>query len=87
MPARAVTASVALLVIVACGTRGFVRPGADHAAFYKDLKECTAEATPAWRACEGIACAQQDEQIRSMRNHCMLARGWQLSRSSDAFRP
>jgi len=75
------------LILSGCSTRGFVREGAIYQDFYRDLKECENENTPKWSFCTGMACKHQQGQINKRRNQCMMARGWQLSRDEEAFRP
>lgn len=55
--------------------------------FYQDLRACEAEVLPNWSFCWGQACNRQANYIKKRRNQCMMARGWQLSRSKEAFRP
>jgi hypothetical protein len=84
--ARIVLAAV-LIILPACRSKGFVRPGASEQEFWRDLNACEAQVQPKWRFCGGFSCLEQDAQIRGWRNRCMFARGWHLSRDGDAFRP
>jgi len=59
----------------------------DYSVFYQDLRACEAEVLPNWSFCWGQACNRQANYIKKRRNQCMMARGWQLSRSKEAFRP
>ena len=96
-------AKIALMLLLIAmfgmsGCRGFVRPGATNSDFYQDLRACEAENTIvpvapqiSMSMCSGYACSTsgsaQGGVNRRRRNQCMMARGWELSRSFSAYRP
>lgn len=75
------------LLYLGCQTPGFVRSGSDFADFYEDLRECEAESWPQWSLCYGRECDVQRERLERRRDQCLVARGWQISNSAEAFRP
>lgn len=67
--------------------RGFYKPGADYSAFYRDLQSCNAETSPQWSFCSGAACGNMEAAQTNARNHCMMARGWEITRKDPKFVP
>ena len=84
---KTITVIAIAVLIAGCNTRGFVKEGTSYQDFYRDLKQCEVENTPKWAFCVGHVCNQQQSHIKKRRNQCMQARGWELSRDDNAFRP
>jgi hypothetical protein len=85
---RLLTIIALAVVLAACGRAGFRKdPLPPYQEFYSDLRTCEAEATPRWSWCAGTGCtAQHGEHVR-VRNNCMKARGWEVTKRGDRYVP
>lgn len=80
-------AAIVLCLSLAGCFRGFYKPGAEYDDFYADLMRCEREVRPDHQFCSGSMCRHVEKQQTRRRNQCMVARGWEITRSEPKFVP
>jgi len=81
---------LALLLGALAGCRGYMRPGATYQDFMQDYSACEMGiGVPGGYYGGGFGRTMLANKMLTQGpiNHCMMARGWDIRRGSDVYRP